>query len=99
MNACQRCGQPIPKERKRYHTIFCSSKCRNFAQLDKYHQANPKPHLPTATAGAVSEYRVIVGQANTVPQVKFTQLVKILKADILTIVVPDQGIYDPPFTK
>ena len=57
---CVVCNQPIPKERQRYNTKFCSNRCKVRQRLALYHEKNPKPQLCHATSGIVSEYRVII---------------------------------------
>lgn len=50
----------MPEERQKHKAITCSAECNRKRQVERYRAVNPRPKLCTNTAGALSEYKVIV---------------------------------------
>lgn len=56
---CRSCGNPVPADRQRYRSKYCTNRCSRDYQKKLYREANGRVStLPTGTAGAISELLV-----------------------------------------
>lgn len=54
------CGAAMSPERIRRHAKFCSNTCSREYGRERYRELNPRPSVPTATRGTISELVVAV---------------------------------------
>ncbi|KKM99630.1 hypothetical protein LCGC14_1145790, partial [marine sediment metagenome] len=61
MSDCIQCGNPIVKIGRTKGKKYCTTVCRERAYLEKERRLNNgKLDLPSATIGAISEYKVAI---------------------------------------